>query len=174
MPRCHETSTYSLPMFDESDSFTNDLLKYFNSIPPNINDKQDDITSEESDCSSLITNRHQDELASMISTLETSATVTTDDKRFYIKEHESPSTSAAAIAAAEAVTFSNSKNSDTFAPSLLQQKSIFRKSSAFFNQKILGKKSSAVTMQDNKLELRESIKKKRSSGFTIKQQQQQQ
>ncbi|KAG2231286.1 hypothetical protein INT48_006397 [Thamnidium elegans] len=75
MPRCHETSTYSLPMFDESDSFTNDLLKYFNSIPPNINDKQDDITSEESDCSSLITNRHQDELASMISTLETSATL---------------------------------------------------------------------------------------------------
>lgn len=39
MPRCHETSSYSLPMFDESDSFSNDLLKYFNSISPNINDK---------------------------------------------------------------------------------------------------------------------------------------
>lgn len=133
--------------------------------------KQDDIISDESDCSSLISNRHQDELASNISTLETSATtVTTDDRKFYIKEHESPSTSAAAIAAAEAVTVSNSKNSDTFAPSLLQQKSIFRKSSAFFNQKILGKKSSAATMQDCKLEFRESIKKKRSSGFIIKEQ----
>lgn len=114
--------------------------------------------TEESYSNSLITN--QEEKISMLSTLET---IESQENSYIIKQHQSPSTSAAAIAAAEAVTsFKYSSDTNYSSPSLLQDKSILRKSSAFFNEKILRKKPSKAV-------IKESINRKRSSGFIIKQ-----
>lgn len=106
----------------------------------------------ESYSNSVITNN--EEKISMFSTLDT-----IESHETIIKQHQSPSTSAAAIAAAqEAIAQSTMKHELQ-----TKEKSLLKKSSAFFNDRILRKNASVP----------QDIHRKRSSAFIIKQETQQ-
>ena len=103
---------------------------------------------------------------SAISTQETTVT-----EHYFIKEHGLPSTSAAAIAAAEAYKKPLLHPSNPSHQKPQQQKSMLRKSSTFFAQKVLKKKPSKVmnTKEQKKLFMQHIENKRASSpGFFIK------